>query len=202
MPAQIWTQMLSPQQQAAGSAFNTFTTAKSVLNPQSLIDLPRNFFAVGTKLRHKILMGLSNIVTTPGTVTFEIHLGSIAIWSSGAIQMNATAHTNLPCYLEVTNTCQVVGTGTTAKCLGIGKLSGVHFTTTAGSTDSWGRSAAADNPISHVTLCVPTTAPAQGTGFDSTISNLLDFYVGFSISNSGNQITVYDYEVESLNYGS
>ena len=200
MPAQIWTQLLTPQQQASGAAFGTFTTAKSVINPQSLIDLPRNFFAVGTKLRHRISMGIRSLVTTPGTVTFEIHLGTIAIWSSGAIQLNATAHTIRPAVLEVTNVCQVVGTGTTAKCLGIGKLTGVMFTATIAATDSWGRVSAADAKVSDVTLVVPIASPAQGTGFDSTISTLLDFYVGFSVSDAANTVQVFDYEVEGVNY--
>lgn len=202
MPAQIWSQLITPQMQASGASFGTFTTAKSVINPQSLVDLWRNFFAVGTKLRVKVLMGIGTLVTTPGTVTFELHLGTIAIWSSGAIQLNATAHTNLPAILEVTTTCQVVGTGTTAKCLGVGRLSGVMFTRTIAATDAWGRVSAADASVSDVSIVVPITAPAQGTGFDSTISNLLDFYVGFSISSASNTVQVYDYEVESLNYNS
>ena len=45
---------------------------------------------------------------------------------------------------------------------------------------------------------MPATAPAVGTGFDSTIANLLDFWVGFSISNSGNGVQVYQYTVEQL----
>jgi hypothetical protein len=38
-----------------------------------------------------------------------------------------------------------------------------------------------------------------GTGFDSTIANLLDFWTAFSISNAGNGVQVYDYTVEELN---
>lgn len=193
MPGQIWTQLTTPQQQASGAAFGTFTTAKSVLNPQSLVDLWRNFFAVGTKVRFQAVMGLGSLVTTPGTVTFELHLGAIAIWSSGAIQLNATAHTIKPAILDVTTVCQVVGTGTTAKCLGVGRLTGNMFTKTA---------AQADGVNSETIITVPVASPAQGTGFDSTIANLLDFWVGFSISDAANTVQVFDWEVESKNYNS
>jgi hypothetical protein len=45
----------------------------------------------------------------------------------------------------------------------------------------------------------PNTAPAAGTGFDSTIANILDFWVGISVSNAANGIQVYQYFVEALN---
>lgn len=202
MPSQSWMQLLAPQQQAAAAAKNTYTTAVSVINPQSLVDLWRNFWAIGTKMRVKVRFGLSNIVTTPGTVTFQIMMGSIVVWTSGAIQLNATAHTLVPCELDVTLRCDIVGTGTTAKLYGQGRLTGPPFTRTIAATDLWGRVSAADNSVSDVTILVPITTPADGGGFDSTISNLLDFWTGFSISNIGNAIQIFDYEVEGLNYSS
>jgi hypothetical protein len=48
-------------------------------------------------------------------------------------------------------------------------------------------------------MTVPVTAPALGTAFDSTISQILDFWVGFSISNAGNGIRIDQYDVEILN---
>jgi len=193
MPGQLWTQLIAGLQQAAGALFNTYTTAKSVLNPQSLVDLWRNFWAVGTKVRITVHMSVSNIVTTPGTITFQVMMGTIVVWTSGAIQLNAAAHTLLPAKLVIDLVCQVVGTGTTAKLMGQGVLTGVMFTKTAGQVDGVN---------SETVINVPVTAPAQGGGFDSTIANLLDFWVGFSINNAGNGVRVEQYEVESLNYNS
>lgn len=203
MPSQIWTQLIAPQAQTSGATNFSFTTAKSVINPQCLVDTPRNFFNIGARLRISVLMGISNIVTTPGTITFSVQLGptgTIAVWSSGAIQLNATAHTLLPASLVINLSCQVVGTGTTAKFMGQGVLTGVMFTKTIAATDAWGRVSAADTAVSDVTINVPVTAPAQGGGFDSTVGNLLDFYTAMSISNAANGIQIYDYLVESLNY--
>jgi hypothetical protein len=177
-------------QSAVGTLFNTFTAAKTVINATNLVQLPPNYLYVGKKIRVTVRGGVSNIVTTPGTITFQIMMGTIVAWTSGAIQLNATAHTLLPFTLVVDLRCDTIGSGVVAKLLGMGQLSGIMFTVTAGQVDG---------ANSETVLQVPRTAPAVGTGFDSTIANILDFWAGFSISNAGNGIQVYDYTVEELN---
>ncbi len=81
------------------------------------------------------------------------------------------------------------GSGTAAKFLGMGWLSGLPFTLTAAQVDSVNQPGLFN---------VPSTAPAVGTGFDSTVAGNLDFFVGFSISNAGNGVQLYDYTVEQL----
>lgn len=141
-------------------------------------------------MRTTVRGALSNIVTTPGTVTFQIMMGSIVVWTSGAIQLNATAHTLLPFTLQVDWTVRAIGSSTSANVLGMGTLQGIHFTLTAGQTD-------AVNTAGQ--FAVPATAPAVGTGFDSTIANIMDFWVGFSINNAGNGVQIQEYIVEALN---
>jgi len=46
---------------------------------------------------------------------------------------------------------------------------------------------------------VPATAPAVGTGFDSTVANVLDFFAGFSISDAANTVKIEIFSVEALN---
>ncbi len=173
-------------QTKAGTLYNTYTTAKSVINPEDLVTLPPNYDRVGSRFQIKVAGGLSNIVTTPGTVSFQVMMGTIVAWTSGAIQMNATAHTLLPFKLEVTLRQDSTGNGTAAKFIGQGWLNGIQFTNTAAQTDAVNTTGM---------FPVPATAPAVGTGFDSTISNILDFWTGFSISNAGNGVQIYDYEV-------
>jgi hypothetical protein len=194
MPGQFWSQALVTQR-TAGTLFNTYTTAKSIINQQDLYGFYANYFRLGTALRVTAHMGLSNIVTTPGTVTFQIMLGTIPVWSSGAIQLNATAHTLLPARLMVDLTCQLTNTGVggaIAKFMGQGVLSGVMFTKTA---------AQVDGVNTETVINVPVTAPTLGTAFDSTISQVLDFWVGFSISNAGNGVQIAQYTVEELSAG-
>lgn len=192
MPTQGWNQTLVTQR-TAGTSFGTFTTAKTVINQQDLYGFYANYFQLGSKLRVTVDGAISNIVTTPGTIVFQVMLGSVIAWSSGNIQLNATAHTNLPFRLAINLTCQLTNTavgGAVAKLMGQGVLTGVMFTKTAGQTDG-------ANTESVIT--VPVTAPALGTAFDSTVSQILDFWVGFSISNSGNTIRIDQYDVEALN---
>jgi len=185
---------LVASQQAQGTLYNTYTTAKTVLNPQALWTVPAGFFAnTGQAVTIDVAGGISNIVTTPGTVTFQVQMGptaNIVAFTTGAIQLNATAHTTLPFYLTIKLVVNSVGSGTNAKFLGMGTLSGVMFTLTAGQTDAVNTSGVYQ---------VPATAPAVGTGWDSTVANIMDFWVGFSISNAGNGVQVATYTVSSDN---
>jgi len=192
MPTQGWAQALTTQR-TAGTLQNTFTTAKSVINAQDLYPFYSNYFQLGTKLRIRVNGAISNIVTTPGTIVFQVLLGSVIAWSSGNVQLNATAHTLMPFQLDIDLTCQLTNTasaGAVAKLMGQGRLTGIMFTLTAGQTDS----AQGDQ-----TIMVPHSTPALGTAFDSTVSQQLDFWAGFSISNAGNGIRVDQLEYESWN---
>ena len=80
MPSQSWNQAIAAQENA-GVLQNTFTAAKTVINQQDLYGLFANFFKLGTKIRVTVHFGLSNIVTTPGTVTFQVMLGTIVVLS-------------------------------------------------------------------------------------------------------------------------
>lgn len=190
MPSQSWRQTLASQQ-SQGTLFNTYTTAKTVLNPQALYTFPAGFFQyAGQRLTVHVEGGISNIVTTPGTITLQVMLGSVVVFTTGAVQLNATAHTTLPFVLDVSMTLQTVGNSTNAKFAGMGTLSGIMFTLTAAQVDAVNTSGL---------FQVPVTAPAQGTGFDSTSAQILDFWAGFSISNAGNGIQLENYVVSSDN---
>jgi hypothetical protein len=192
MPTQGWVQGFT-RQTASGTLFNTYTTAKTVINQQSLFGVPGNALVPGDSLTITAMGAISNIATTPGTVTFQIMMGTVVAWTSGAIQLNATAHTTLPFRLQVELTVQLINTtvgGAVAKFMGFGILTGVMFTKTAAQTDG---------ANSETVIMVPVTAPAQGTAFDSTVANNVDFWVGFSISNAGNGVQIHQYRVDSNN---
>lgn len=189
MPQQGWSQGVVAQR-AAGTLFNTFTAAKTVINQQDLYPTWPNFWQIGQKCRITVHMAISNIVTTPGTIVFQAMLDTVVVWSSGNIQLNATAHTLLPAKLVIDLTCQLANTGVggaVAKLMGQGVLTGVMFTKTAGQVDGVN---------SETVINVPVTTPALGTAFDGTLSHNLDFWAGFSISNAGNGIQVAQYDVE------
>jgi hypothetical protein len=193
MSLQGWQETIAVQR-AAGTLFNTYTTAKSVINPDALVQLPPNFFYPGRILHLVAAGGISNIVTTPGLMNFQVKLGTLAapvtVFDTGNVQLNAIAHTTLPFWLDLFLTCRTIGSGTAATLMGQANCTGLMFTRTAGQIDS-----VQDMP----TVLGPATAPAVGGGFDSTIANLLDFWVGFTISNAGNGVQIQQYRVMSLN---
>jgi hypothetical protein len=180
---------------ANGSAFNTFTTAKSVINAADLVQLPINALYVGAKFRVRVAGILSCVGTTSGTVTFQVMFGSVVAWTSGAIQMTTTAEATLPFVLEVVLRVTAVDTGTgqtpvtAATILGQGYASCLILQLGAG---------AAAGAVTTSIINVPETSPANGTAFASSTTENLDFWTGFSISNASNGITVNDYVVEQL----
>lgn len=172
------------RQKAAGTLFNSYTTAKTVINQTELVPMPGNYLTEGSAFEIEVYGGISNVVTAQPTFTFQVMMGSIAVWSSGAITTNTTANTLLPFNLSVKLRLDSTGTGTSAKFMGRGVLNCAAFA--SGST----------------AITVPTTSPAVGTGFDSTIANILDFWVGISASQSGNAVQIYDYVVKQVAGGS
>lgn len=189
MSLQTWQESLTSAT-SAGTLFNTYTTAKTVLPTGGLVTLPANWWYVGRMLRYTVIGAISNIITTPGTITLQMNLGSIAAVTSGAVQLNAAAHTTLPFMATCVATCRAVGATTTANLMGQWVLNGVMFTRTA---------AQVDNVNIGDSLLGPAIAPAVGAGFDSTAAQTLDFFAGFSISNAGNGIQVHQVLVEALN---
>jgi hypothetical protein len=189
MSLQTWQETLMTST-AAGTSFGTFTTAKTVLPTGCLVTLPANWWYVGRMMRVTVWGGLGTLVTTPGTVTFQLNLGSVAALTSGAIQLNATAHANLPFRAECVVTCRSVGSGTAATLMGLWDVNGVMFTKTVGQVDQVN---IGDS------ILAPAVAMVVGTGFDSTAAQTLDFFTGFSISNAANTVQVQQYLVEALN---
>jgi hypothetical protein len=162
--------------------FTTYTTAKSVINPQALWTMPAGYLSIGKSLRVTVKGAVSNIVTTPGLMNFQVKLGSVAAFDTGNIQLNATAHTTLPFWLDIEIVCRAVGSSTSANVMGFANVTGKMFTLTAGQTD---------DAQGMQTIIAPTTAPAVGTGFDSTVANIVDFWAGFTISNVGNGVQIH-----------
>lgn len=185
MNGSTWAGALGSQR-AFGSLLASFTTAKSILNPQAVKVTEPAFWYPG-KMLHLLAAGaLSNIATTPGTINFQVKVGPqggtlITALDSGAIQLNATAHTTKPFWIEALLTCDSDGSGTNAKLRGVFKLNGTMFTKTAGQVDGVN---------GEVTIVAPTGTPVSGTGFDSTIQNVLDLWAGFSISDPGNGVRI------------
>ena len=194
MGKQTFGEILAVQRGAGPGLLATYTTAKSVIDANALVVLPANYWYVGRGLLVKVTGAISNIVTTPGLMNFQVKMGptaNIAVFDTGNIQLNATAHTTLPFYLEILMTCRAIGNGTSANFMGLAMTNGLMFTRTAGQTD---------DAQDMQGIVAPATNPAVGTGFDSTVASILDIWVGFTISNAGNGVRIDQYTAIDLPY--
>lgn len=196
MSLQTWEETLVSQY-VDSPLQTTYTTAKSIFGVDGTdqaahckYTLPANFWVPGKSMAVQLRGDLSNIVTTPGTVTFQFMLGAVIAWTSGAINFSTTAHTALPFWLDLDLTCQVAGGGTQAKLMGQGIITSQCVSNTA----------VADSVANSIpNLLLPNTTPAQGTGFDSTAAQKVDIFVGFSISNAGNGVRARQYRLRAMN---
>lgn len=189
MSKQLWEETLIAMT-TAGSSFGNYDTAASVLPAPAKLTLPAGFFEIGRTLEIEAWGSISNIVTTPGLITFQAMLDSVIAFTTGQIQLNATAHTTLPFYLKMSLVCRSVGSGTDAKFMGMAFVIGKMFTVTAGQTDG---------ANTNTVMMAPATAPALGTGWDSSASQTLDLFVGWTIADVGNVIKLEQYFVRSRN---
>lgn len=127
---------------------------------------------------------LTTVVTTPGTLTLDLSFGGTAIVSTGAMTLNIVAQTSDPWYLQVLMSAKTVGSGTAATLYFSGFwLSAASINVAAGATGP--------GPGGQI---VPYSGTATGasttsSGFDSTISNVIDLNSTFSVT-TANSITL------------
>lgn len=187
MSLNTWKQSLITQQ-IDGTALASSTTATSLLAAAAKFTLPANLLQIGTKLQIKAGGRISTVVTTPGTLTLDVRFGSVVAFNGGAMALNVAAQTNAWWDLEVELTCRAIGGSTSANLFGRGK-----FTSRA----IIGSAVVAAGGVTSTPL--PDTAPAAGTGFDSTASQIIDVFGTWSVSNAANSIRLDDFELVLCN---
>lgn len=171
-----------------GPTKNTLTTAVSLLNPEDLYTFQPGALQIGAYLRISALLSLSTTSSAP-TFNLNVVLGGVAVWASGNVTSTTTANTTLPYLCNVMLRMNAVGSGTNANFVGWGQTLAL----------GQGLASGANPTITDTGLLLPTTTPAAGTGFDNTISAILDFQGGFGTSAAGNQWILNAYVVELLN---
>jgi hypothetical protein len=173
-----------------GPALSNTVTPTSILLPQGKAVLPANFFDKPGKTLRLIAAGrVSTLVTTPGTLTLDVRMGSsIVAFNGGPMALNVAAQTNDAWWLEMLLTCRSVGNGVLTTLIGTG-----IFTSRAliGSPAS-----GAGHPPSAM---LPDTSPVVGSGFDSTTTQTVDLFATWSIANAANSIQVHHCTLEALN---
>lgn len=190
MPGQSWQETLVIAQSDGAALTNTLVET-SLLPGQAKYVLPANFLDyIGKTLRVRATGRISTVVTSPGTLTFRVKLNTtpIAVAVSPAFALNVAAKTNVTWLLEWSLTARTIGSGTAATLL--------H-------TGYWQSEAVIGSPLPSAggsgQLMIPASAPAVGTGFDSTVPNLVDLTAQWGTANAANSLQLHQYALESLN---
>lgn len=173
---------------ADGTQILTSTT-ETIICPD--FNFPAYYMAAGRTLRIWSFGVMSNIVTTPGTLTMWTRWGGVAgvvLTQSAAQGLDTTARTNSLWMTIVNIVCRSAGSSGSAISGGI-LFGNVLSTTAANLLPALLGSAGAplaNTPITAVTI-------------DTTVAKLLSCTAKFSISNSGNNFTCQQRIIEVLN---
>lgn len=179
----------------AGTRYVSYTTSQSMLTTTTATAASMGFVTLtpiqllpGSYLEIDFLAAVSNRVTGPDTFTINVKLGSVIAFTTGAITLTTTAHTNIPLWGSIGLQVQAVGNGTLSQLKGVCRMQGQMV--------QQGGTAGADSATLSNTVIYPNTAPALGTGFDGTVGNTLDFHTAQSFSGSGNGFGLDTYVVK------
>lgn len=187
MPYQGWQQVAKSSAVSGAQLLNTVTQA-SIISANDKFTLPAGFIdRPGQYLRIRASGQISCVVTTPGTLLFQVLFGAIVVFNSaaGGIALNIVAKTNVTWMLDIEMQVRTIGAGTSATMLGVGM-----FTSEAVVGSAVGQATTAFHPAS---------APAVSTGFDSTIAMAVDLQAKFSVATATTALTCMTYVLESSN---
>lgn len=185
MPAQSYRSLIA-RADIDGTAV-TATAEGSLLPGHAKVILPATLFdTIGKRFVLHAHGRISNIVTTPGTVTLRLKFGAVIVAASAALQLNAVAKTNVFWLLKWDLFLKTIGNGVLSTLMHNGDW---HSESVVGSPLPAAGGAGA--------LALQPAAPVVGTGFDGTNPGALDLTAQFSLT--GNSIALHAFEFENPN---
>lgn len=122
MPNQTWEQLLDGNIDTINGVVNT-SGAEALIMPDKTI--PAFFMVEGRKLRGRVRFKYSNVVTTPGSITFRVRWGGLAgtlLAQTSAIALNIVAKTDLMGVLDFDIDCRVRGLVAVGSLLCMGEV--------------------------------------------------------------------------------
>lgn len=160
------------------------STAEAIIVPD--VTIPANYLSLGSTLRGRIRGGCSNVVTTPGTLTYRIRMGTTtlsatAVVASRALGLDTTAQTNAAFTMDFEIVCRVGGSSGT--CLFTGEVRQFNQL--------------ASTAANLLPVFLPSSANAAQT-VNTTVANILSVSATFSLNTAGTNITSHEYVLESI----
>lgn len=170
--------------QVSGTALASSAAATSIIPSHAKLVLPSQFFDRPGGFLDIFLAGrISTLNPTPGTFTFSLMMGAVAVCSSGALTVNiGAAKVNVAFEARLRATCQVVGP--TAQLMFQWVIASEAF--------------AVNSAVAGVVGVImgPVSAPALGTAFDATANETMDVNGQWGTANAANSIQVHQYIAE------
>jgi hypothetical protein len=171
------------------------STSETIVVPD--FNIPAYYMAAGRTLRITAYGVNSNVVTTPGTLTFRVRWGGVAgtvLLASAAIVMDVTARTNAFWYLACTITCRTAGSSGTfisgGYCFIVNQKGSVAVASNA-EFNAWVMAlGSAGTPIASANAAVTV---------NTTTANLLSVTATESVSTSPTNLTCNSLVLEILN---
>lgn len=184
MSRQSWQETLV-QANADGTAISATVTQATLLPPEAIYTLPGGSLQVGSMLKVNAWGRVSNVVTTPGTILFQLLFGATAVYNNAAatIALNAAAKTNVAWFLELIGTVRAIGPS--ANIMWQGQWTSESVVGAAAGTAA--------------SAFLPASAPAVGSNFDSRTSQAVDLQAKFSVATAGTAIQLHQYMLQALN---
>jgi len=190
MPARDYMETLI----TAGTDGTALTAAarNSALPAAAIVTLPPNFFDfIGKQVLLKASGKVSVVITTPGTLRFDVNfLDSAAanaiVSDTGAILGNIVAKTDTPFYLELLLTCRAIGTSANI-------MTGGYLFTAATILTA----AIATGPGPGGSLYPWNAAPVVGANFNSTLAQQVD--LRFTQTVATGSLTLQQYSLIRMN---
>jgi hypothetical protein len=187
MGAQNWVETLDSITSNGTQISNT--TSETIVCPD--FNVPAYYMVPGRTL-HIWAFGVnSNVVTTPGTLTFRVRWGGVAgtvLLASAALGLDTTARTNALWFLEAYIVCLTTGATGTFMSSGICGAYNVLSSTAANLLPGLLGSAGAPNASGNAAVTVDTTA-----------AKLLSVTAQFSVSTNPTNLTCQHRIIKVLN---
>lgn len=167
-----------------GVAVANSTTQTTLLPTAKLTAaLPIGYFdRVGKVLEFEFSGRISSIVTTPGTLTLALRLGSVDVFASGAMPLNVVAKSDVHWVLRGALVCRAIGAATATTLMSKGCEFVSHSVIGSPAPTAGG---AGTHLLPH------NAAPVVGAGFDNGSSQLINLLATWSVANAGNSIQLH-----------
>lgn len=180
MPSQGW-QELVDQLVVNGTQISN-TTTETILCPD--FNVPAFYMSPGRVIGVTAYGVCSNVVTTPGTLTFRIRWGGVSgivLLASFAIPLDATARTNYSWWLQAYITCRTAGATGTFNTGGYVLVNNQ------------------DDVVAAVQQMVMPRDAIADVSVDTTTNKLVSLTATFSVATSPTNLTCHQRIIEVLN---